>query len=201
MALVIYGDLRSGACLKVKWTVERLGLAYEWVHVDVVAGEARAGALRKLNPAAQVPTVLLPDGKALAQSNAILLHLGEGTTLSPEDPFWRAKMWEWLFWEQSSHEPYVGGRRNALIYRNTPEDQLDPVLKERGDAALARMEGWLAASPYLVDSKLSLADIALLPYTRLAHEGGFDLARYPAVREWVARAERELGVIDVPAAA
>lgn len=201
MTLVIYGDQRSGACLKVKWTVERLGLAYEWVEVDVVAGETQQARLRTLNPAAQVPTVLFEDGRALAQSNAILLHLGEGTTLSPEDPYWRAKMWEWLFWEQSSHEPYVGGRRNALVYRNTPEAELDPALKLKGEAALTRMEGWLAASPYLVDQRLTLADIALLPYTRLAPEGGFDLEPYPAVRAWIARAERELGVLDYAAAA
>lgn len=194
MALVIYGDLRSGACLKVKWTVERLGLAYDWVDVDVVAGGTRSPALRTLNSAAQVPTVLFEDGRALAQSNAILLHLGEGTTLAPEDPYWRAKMWEWLFWEQSSHEPYVGGRRNALVYRKTPEADLDPALKARGEAALSRMEGWLAASPYLVDQRLTLADIALLPYTRLAPEGGFDLDLYPAVKAWIVRAERELGV-------
>jgi glutathione S-transferase len=201
MTLVIYGDLRSGACLKVKWTAERLGLAYDWVDVDVTAGEAGKAGLRRLNPATQVPTVLFEDGRALAQSNAILLHLGEGTALSPEDPYWRAKMWEWLFWEQSSHEPFVGGRRNAMVYRNTPEAELDPALLEKGEAALARMEGWLAASPYLVDQRLSLADIALLPYTRLAAEGGFDLGRYPAVRDWVARAERELGVQDYAAAA
>jgi glutathione S-transferase len=201
MALVIYGDLRSGACLKVKWTAERLGLAYDWVDVDVTSGETQRAPLRALNPAAQVPTVLLEDGRALAQSNAILLHLGEGTTLSPEDPYWRSKMWEWLFWEQSSHEPFVGGRRNALVYRNTPEAELDPALEVKGRAALARMEGWLAASPYLVDQRLSLADIALLPYTRLAPEGGFDLDRYPAVQAWIARCERELGVLDYSAAA
>jgi glutathione S-transferase len=201
MALVIYGDLRSGACLKVKWTAERLGLAYDWVDVDVVAGETRRPPLRTLNPAAQVPTVLLEDGRALAQSNAILLHLGEGTILSPEDPYWRAKMWEWLFWEQSSHEPFVGARRNALVYHNTPEAELDPALKIKGEAALARMEGWLAASPYLVDQRLSLADIALLPYTRLAPEGGFDLDRFPAVQAWIVRAERELGLGYYEAAA
>jgi glutathione S-transferase len=147
-----------------------------------------------MNAAAQVPTVVLPDGKTLAQSNAIILHLAEGSDLIPDDPYWRAKMFEWLFWEQYSHEPYIAVRRFQKVYLDKPEAEIDPQLKVRGDAALARMETWLAGSHYLVKGALSLADIALVAYTRLAHEGGFDLDAFPAVRDWVKRVESELNL-------
>jgi glutathione S-transferase len=185
MALVIYGDLRSGNCLKVKWTADRLGLAYEWVEVDAFAGETRQPAFRALNPAAQVPTVLLPDGRTLAQSNAILLHLAEGSGLVPEDRFWRAKLLEWLFWEQSSHEPYLAPRRRS---RGGGE------LRAGGQAALARLESWLTSAPFLVGGRLSLADLALLPHTRMAPDAGFDLELYPAVRQWISRCEAALAL-------
>src|SRR5271168_3143435 len=140
MAITIYGDSISGNCLKVKWTAEHLGIAYEWIEVDVVKGEARSDAIRALNPAAQVPTVLFEDGRALAQSNAIIVHLAEGSSLIPADAYWRAKMFEWLFWEQYSHEPYIAVRRFQLLYLAKPVSDLDPRLLERGEAALSRME-------------------------------------------------------------
>jgi glutathione S-transferase len=194
MAITIYGDSISGNCLKVKWTAEHLSIPYEWVEVDVVKGEARSDTMRRMNPAAQVPTVLLQDGRALAQSNAIILHLAEGSSLIPADAFWRAKMFEWLFWEQYSHEPYLAVRRFQMKYLGKSEAELEPRLKERGDAALGRMEAWLEASPYLVDGALSCADIALLAYTRMAADGGFDLAEFPAVEAWVKRVDADLGL-------
>ena len=194
MPITIYGDSISGNCLKVKWTAEHLGLAYEWVEVDVVAGEARSDEMRRLNPAAQVPTVLLEDGRALAQSNAIIVHLAEGSRLIPADAYWRAKMFEWLFWEQYSHEPYVAVRRFQMRYLGKDEADLDPRLKERGEAALTRMEAWLQASPYLVGGALSCADISLVAYTRMADEGGFDLSQFPAVKAWVRRVDADLGL-------
>jgi glutathione S-transferase len=194
MAITVYGDSISGNCLKVKWTAEHLGIAFEWVEIDVVKGEAKSQAIRALNPAAQVPTVVFEDGRALAQSNAIVLHLAEGSPLIPEDRYWRAKMLEWMFWEQYSHEPYIAVRRFQLHYLSRPESELDPKLLERGEAALARMENWLQASPYLVSGGLSCADFVLAPYTRFAHEGGYSLAKFPAVKAWVARVEQDLGL-------
>jgi glutathione S-transferase len=194
MSLTIYGDSISGNCLKVKWTADKLGLAYDWVEVDVVKGQTRTDAFRTLNPAAQVPTVVLADGRPLAQSNAIIWHLGEGSELIPSDAYMRAKTLEWLFWEQYSHEPYIAVRRFQKLYLNTPEADIDPKLMARGEAALARMESWLSGSPYLVDSRLSLADISLVAYTRVAHEGGFDLAKFPGVAAWVVRVEQDLGL-------
>jgi len=194
MPITIYGDSISGNCLKVKWTAQHLDIPFEWIEVDVVKGEARSDAIRALNPAAQVPTVLFEDGRALAQSNAIIVHLAEGSSLIPADAYWRAKMFEWLFWEQYSHEPYIAVRRFQLHYLGKPAADLDPRLLERGEAALARMEAWLEASPYLVDGALTCADISLLAYTRLSHEGGFDLAKFPAVKAWVARVDTDLGL-------
>ena len=194
MPITIYGDSISGNCLKVKWTAEYLAIPYEWIEVDVVKGEARSDRIRALNPAAQVPTVLLEDGRALAQSNAIIVHLAEDSALIPKDAYWRAKMWEWLFWEQYSHEPYIAVRRFQKHYLGKPEAEIDPKLMERGRAALARMEAWLGASPYLVDGALTCADISLVAYTRFADEGGFDLGEFPAVAAWVARVEADLGL-------
>ncbi len=194
MTITIYGDSISGNCLKVKWTADRLSIPYEWIEVDVVKGETQRDEFRRLNPAAQVPTVMFEDGRTLAQSNAIIVHLAEGSPLIPADAYWRAKMYEWLFWEQYSHEPYIAVRRFHMLYLGVPEAELDPKLKERGEHALARMEKWLEASPYLVGGALTCADISLLAYTRMAHEGGFDLAAFPAVAAWVKRIDAELGL-------
>jgi glutathione S-transferase len=196
--LRIYGDALSGNCLKVRWTAERLGVAYDWVQVDVAGGETRSPAFLAMNPAGQVPTVLLADGRPLAQSNAIILHLAEGSALIPADAYLRARMLEWLFWEQYSHEPAIAVARFQMRFLGKPAAERDEKLVQRGEAALARMEGALAGSAFLVGDRLSLADIALVAYTRWAHEGGFDLAAYPAVQAWVARVEAELGLSSPP---
>ncbi|HZZ35146.1 MAG TPA: glutathione S-transferase family protein [Caulobacteraceae bacterium] len=194
MPITIYGDKVSGNCLKVKWTAERIGRPHTWIDVDVVAGETRAPAFLAMNPAGQVPTVVLEDGRVLAQSGAIILHLAEGSDLIPADAYDRARMFEWMFWEQYSHEPAIAVARFQMKYLGKPRAELDARLDERGHAALARMETALAAAPFLVGGALTLADIALVAYTRMAGDGGFDLAEYPAVKAWVARVEGELGL-------
>jgi glutathione S-transferase len=196
MTLQIYGDRISGNCLKVKWTAEKLGVAHRWIQTEVRKGETRTPEFLAINPAGQVPTVVLDDGRPLAQSNAIILHLAEGSALIPTDPYARARMLDWMFWEQNSHEPYVAVARRLRLIEGRPADQVDPGLMQRGAAALARLEQQLAATPFLVGEALTLADVALVAYTRVAHEGGFDLAAYPAVNAWVARVEAELGVAD-----
>ena len=191
----IYGDSISGNCLKVKWTAEFLGLGYDWVEVDIMAGESRTPAFLALNPAGQVPVVVLDDGRPLSQSNAILLHLAEGSALIPADAYDRARMLEWMFWEQYSHEPYVAVARFQVTYQGKPVAELEPRLVERGQAALQRLEDGLAASAYLVGERLSLADVALVAYTRMAGDGGFELAGYPRVVAWIARVERALNIV------
>ncbi|MDP3489117.1 MAG: glutathione S-transferase family protein [Phenylobacterium sp.] len=194
MSLKIYGDSISGNCLKVKWTAERLGLDYQWIEIDLLKGQTRALEFMAINPAGQVPVVVLPDGRALAQSNAIILHLAEGSDLIPADAYARARMLEWMFWEQYSHEPYVAVARFHVVYQGRAVADLDPKLVAKGEGALQRLEDGLADAQFLVGDQLSLADVALVAYTRLAGEGGFDLARYPKVQAWIARVETALPI-------
>ncbi|WP_114359716.1 MULTISPECIES: glutathione S-transferase family protein [Rhodopseudomonas] len=190
----IYGDLNSGNCLKVKWTCDRLGLPYDWIAVDTMKGESRTPAFLALNPAGQVPVVAFDDGRTLAQSNAIIRYLARGSDLVPADPWLQAKIDEWLFWEQYSHEPYIAVCRFQMVYLGMPAGELDPDRVRRGHAALTRMEQHLAQFDFLVGDRLTLADVALLAYTRMAEQGGFALQDYPAVRAWIARAEAGLGL-------
>jgi glutathione S-transferase len=190
----IYGDSNSGNCLKVKWACDYLRKPYEWVAVDTMKGETRTPAFLKLNGAGQVPVLELDDGRALAQSNAIIRYLAVGSDLIPKDAFAAAKMDEWLFWEQYSHEPYIAVCRFQMVYLGKPASDLDTDKIKGGYAALARMEHQLAATRFLVGDSVSLADVSLLAYTRLAHEGGFHLDGYGAVRRWIGEAERALNL-------
>jgi glutathione S-transferase len=190
----IYGDSNSGNCLKVKWVCDRLALPYSWIDIDTVKGQSRTPEFLKLNGWGQVPTVVLDDGRAMSQSNAIIRYLARGSGLIPDDAFAAAKMDEWLFWEQNSHEPYVAACRFQMVYLGKPVSDLDPDKVKRGYAALARMEHQLAASRFLIGDSFSLADVSLLAYTRVAHEGGFHLDGYAAVRRWIGEAEQALGL-------
>jgi glutathione S-transferase len=190
----IYGDSISGNCLKVRWTADHLRIPYEWIETDVVKAETRTPAFLAINPAGQVPTVVLADGRPLAQSNAIILHLAEGSDLIPVDAYARAKMLEWLFWEQYSHEPYVAVARFQVRFAGKPVSDLEPRLVERGKAALKRMDQALAGAAFLVGDRLSLADVALVAYTREAGDGGFRLADYPHVQAWIGRVEQALAI-------
>ncbi|HWE44986.1 MAG TPA: glutathione S-transferase family protein [Caulobacteraceae bacterium] len=190
----VYGDSISGNCHKVRWVLDLLEIPYEWHETSALDGTTRKRDFLTINPAGQVPAMVLDDGRTLAQSNAMILYLAEDSRLIPADPYDRGRMFEWLFWEQYSHEPYVAVRRFQLRYLNRAPGDLDPKLWDRGSAALLRLEDALIRSPYLVGEQLSLADIALVAYTRLAGEGGFDLSHYPAVGRWIARVEHDLGI-------
>ena len=190
----IFGDSNSGNCLKVKWVCDALALPYGWIEIDTLKGESRTAEFLKLNGAGQVPTVVLDDGRALAQSNAIIRYLARGSDLIPDDAFAAAKMDEWLFWEQYSHEPYLAVCRFQMRYLGKPASDLDPDKVRRGYAALARMEHQLAGTRFLLGEKISLADVALLAYTRVAHEGGFHLDGYASLRRWIGESEQALGL-------
>lgn len=194
MSLQIFGDSISGNCLKVKWVADHLGLDYRWTEVDIMKGESRTPEFLARNPAGQVPLVVLADGRPLAQSNAIILHLAEGSDLIPSDAYERARMLEWMFWEQYSHEPYVAVARFQVKYEGRDPASLDAKLVSRGIAALARLEVGLEGRDYLASDRLSLADVALVAYTRLAGEGGFDLAPYPNLHAWIQRVEGALAI-------
>src|SRR5262249_37519798 len=140
----ILGDTNSGNCLKVKWVCDRLSLPYRWIDIATMKGETRQPEFLKLNSAGQVPTIELDDGRTLAQSNAIIRYLARGSDLIPADPYAAAKMDEWLFWEQYSHEPYIAVCRFQMVYLGKPASELDPEQVKPGDAALARIEQHLS---------------------------------------------------------
>ncbi len=190
----IYGDDRSGNCLKVRWTADHLNLPYIWHEVLALTGQTASSAFRALNPFGQVPVVRLDDGRTLAQSNAIILYLAEGSSLIPHDAFDRAKMFEWLFWEQYSHEVVIAVRRAKVHLLGQTDAEIDPSLLPRGQVVLSRMNDHLAERDWFVGSAFTLADMALLPYTRFADQGGFELYRYPAIQAWIKRCEAFLGL-------
>jgi len=185
----VYGTADSGNCYKVKLALEQLGLPYRWVEVDSTRGETRTAEFLARNPNGKVPTLELEDGAFLPESNAILHYLADGSALLPAGRLERARVLQWMFFEQYSHEPYVAVARSIL--RNTPPDSPRraelPRLRERGHQALAVMEGHLARRPFFVGERYSIADIALYAYTHCAADGGFDLGRYASVQAWLAR--------------
>ena len=199
--LKVYGDRRSGNCHKIRWVLNELAMPFEWIDIDILAGESRTESFLNLNPNGRIPVIELADGQTLAESNAILLYLAEGSPLLPSDPWQRAQVYEWLFFEQYSHEPYIATSRFIVQYLgNPPERQADLAARQTpGYAALGVMESALAASEFLTGDHFTVADIALYAYTHVADEGGFDLNRYPAVRAWLARIPLRPGYLAMDA--
>jgi glutathione S-transferase len=193
-AMTVFGDSISGNCLKVKFVADRLGIPYDWVETSVLKKETRTPEFLKLNPAGQVPLVMFADNGPLAQSNAIMLHLAENTDLIPEDAFDRALMFQWLFWEQYSHETAIAVLRFHRFYLKKPQDEIDPGLVPKCERVLDIMQDHLKNRAYFVGEQLSLADIALVAYTRFAHQADLDLTRWPAVQAWVRRVEDNLKI-------
>ncbi len=190
----IYGDLISGNCLKVKYTADCLGLDYEWVDIDINKGESKTQQFLAKGPQGQVPLIELDDGRTLAQSNAIIRYLASGTQLLPRDDFAGAKVDEALFWEQYSHEPYIAVSRFQMLYSGRSASERDDWRVERGEAALDFMDAHLVSRTFWCDSGFSVADISLVAYTRVAHEGGFDLSTRDSLRRWIASVEQALGL-------
>ncbi|UTW57395.1 glutathione S-transferase family protein [Kordiimonas sp. SCSIO 12603] len=181
----IYGDKISGNCLKVKYVADYLKQAYEWVDVSVVEGEAKSEAFLNINPAGQVPAIQLNNASTLAQSNAIMLFLAKDSELIPADSFLEAKMNEWLFWEQYSHETAIAVSRFQVVYKAVPFSEVDPELIKKSYAALDVMEKHLQESDWFLGDHFSLADIALYAYTQFAEEVGFDMSEYTATVLWL----------------
>ena len=179
----------SGNCYKVRLALEQLGLPYRWVEVDPGAGQTRTPEFLAMNPNGKVPTLQLEDGTFLAESNAILNYLAEGSRLLPAERLARAQVLQWMFFEQYSHEPYIAVARAILRYQppDSPRRAELPRLQERGQQALAVMEKHLAREPFFVGARYTIADIALYAYTHCAADGGFDLAVCPAVTTWLQR--------------
>jgi len=188
--LTLYQQQDSGNCYKPRLLLAHLRLPFGVVDIDANDGSTRAPDYLARNPNGKVPLIEFADGRRLAESNAILLHLAEGTPLLPEDAFDRAKVYEWLFFEQYSHEPTIAVRRSLTIYP-ARRDQATPErmakLLEEGNQVLGVMETRLAAADWLAGADFSIADMALYAYTHMAEEGGFDLAVFPGITAWLAR--------------
>jgi len=187
--LAVYGMAESGNCYKVKLALEQLQLPYRWVEVSTTQGETRSAEFLARNPNGQVPTLELEDGGFLPESGAILHYLAEGTPLLPAERLGRARVLQWMFFEQYSHEPCIAVP--LAIVRHQPPDSPRhaelPRLQERGRKALAVMEQHLGQEPFFAAGRYTIADIALYAYTHCAADGGFDLGAYPAVRAWLER--------------
>jgi glutathione S-transferase len=199
--VLLYNSPVSGNCYKVRLLLAHLGLPYERRDVDVVDRSNRPELLGELNPALRVPTLVLDDGRPIAESGAILWYFGEGTRFVPEDAYERAQVLQWMFFEQYDHEPAIAVARFWLSYSgraDTMRDQL-PEWREKGNRALAALEAHLAGRTWLVGEQMTLADIALYAYTHVAGEGGFDLEPYPAVRAWLERVSSEPGHVSIDA--
>jgi glutathione S-transferase len=199
--LTIHGDMQSGNCLKVKYVADHLRIAYRWVEVDIMKGESRTPEFLAMNPQGQVPVVRLGDGTFLAQSNAILCYLARGSDLLPEEPLARARVDEWLFWEQNAHEVFVAGTIFQMVYLNKGVGEREAWRLKRAEAALDLMERVLGGRAFIAGETMSVADIALLAYTRRAPLGGFDLSGRGSVLAWIARCEERLGLEPLKAAA
>jgi len=197
----VYGMSTSGNCHKVRMTLEALGLPYEWTETDTVRGDTRSAQFLAMNPNGKAPVLEIEPGNYLPESNAILCYLAEGTPLLPAERLPRARVMQWLFFEQYSHEPYIAVAR--FLRRFHPDPGSQKALAESkmagGYRALEVMEKHLASNPYFVGGSYSIADIALYAYTHVADEGGFDLARFPAVQAWLARVRAQPGYVGMPA--
>jgi len=199
--MLLYDSAVSGNCYKVRLLLAHLGLPYETHELSVTDRSDRPGVLGDLNPAQRVPTLVLDDGRALAESNAILWYLGDGTQYVPADRLERAQVLQWQFFEQYDHEPTIAVVRFWVAYSGRPEAFADR-LEERtaaGYRALDAMERHLEGRSFLVGERYTLADISLYAYTHVAHEGGFDLARHPAIRTWLARVAAQPGHVPIDA--
>ena len=197
----LYNSAVSGNCYKVRLLLAQLGLEYETVEMSVVDRSNRAEVLGELNPGLRVPTLVLDDGRPLAESNAIIWYFGDGTRYVPDDPYERARVLQWQFFEQYSHEPNIAVARFWKTYSGQPEkfERQRERLLAGGYAALDAMERHLEGRTFLVADDYSLADISLYAYTHVAHEGDFDLDPYPAIRAWLERVAAQPGHVPIDA--
>jgi glutathione S-transferase len=195
--MLLYDSAVSGNCYKVRLLLAKLGIPFERRELSVFDRSDRPDVLGDLNPALRVPTLVLDDGRSLSESNAILWYFGDGTEYVPTDPYERAQVMQWQFFEQYDHEPNIAVARFWALADITPSEADGEAKRKGGERALAAMERHLAERDYLVGDRLSIADIALYAYTHVAPEGGYSLRPYPAVREWLARVSVQPGHIAI----
>jgi glutathione S-transferase len=194
--ITVYGYAASGNCWKVRQILELTGQPFRWVDTDSNAGATRTPEFLAMNPNGKVPLVELDDGARITESNAILAHFAEGTVWLPAPGLPRTRVFEWLFFEQYSHEPYIAVARNWIRFLKAKQSYADrlPDVWARGNRALGVMEQRLRNHSWLTDGGMTIADIALFAYTHVAEEGEFDLSPYPGVRAWLERSKQHPGI-------
>ena len=196
--LKLYDYLDSGNGYKVRLLLHQLGIPFERIELDIEAGASRTPEFLARNPNGRIPTLELEDGRHLAESNAIQWYLADGTPFLPDDAYERALVLQWMFFEQYSHEPYIAVLRHwakiGVLEERAAEVE---ARRPRGIEALGVMEGHLAERDFFVGGRYSIADIALYAYTHVAHEGGFDVADFPAVRRWLTRVAEQPGHVPI----
>jgi glutathione S-transferase len=199
--MLLYDSPVSGNCYKVRLLLAHLGIPYERQTVDVVDRSNRRELLGELNPGLRVPTLVLDDGRSLGESGAILWFFGDGTRFVPEDPYLRAQVLQWMFFEQYDLEPAIAVVRFWVAYSGRPEafEPERPAKMKAGARVLRMLDEHLDGREYLVGDALTLADIALYGYTHVAEEGGFSLEPHAAVRAWLRRVASEPGHVPIDA--
>lgn len=197
----VYGDSRSGNCFKIRHLCAELGIEYDWQEVDILAGETRTPQFLSMNPNGRIPVIDLGGGRYLAESNAILAYLADGSLLPGRDRYERAVVLQWMFFEQYSHEPNIATSRFIIRYLGNPPDRQAALAEKRaaGERALGVMQQRLAEADFMAGERFTLADIALFAYTHVAGEGGFDLGPYPAIRAWIDRVAGRPGFVPMEA--
>jgi len=195
--LRLYDYPPSQNAWKVRLLLNHLRLPYERVPVSIFEGESRRADFLAKNPAGAVPVLEVEPGRFIAESNAILCYLAEGTPYLPEDRLARAKAMQWLFFEQSYVEPQIGSLRywtlTGKLARRSPE--MIAAKRSASRWALDALERQLATTPFLAGDRYTIADMAVFAYAALAEEAGLDLAPYPAFRAWIARVAAQPGFL------
>ena len=189
----LFGDSISGNCYKLQLACSQLGIEHDWHETDIMAGESRSETFLEMNPNGKVPLAKLPDGRCLAESNAILSYLADGSELAGVGRYGKACVLQWMFFEQYSHDPYIATSRFIVQYLGNPADRQADLESKRsgGYKALSVMDGHLAGRNFLANDAYSIADIALYAYTHVAHEGGFELGDYANIRTWLTRLQQQ----------
>ncbi|BAY61872.1 glutathione S-transferase domain-containing protein [Calothrix brevissima NIES-22] len=197
--LRLYDFLPSGNGYKIRLLLTQIGMPFERIEVDITKGETRTPEFLSKNPRGKIPLLEIEPGKYLSESNAILVYLSEGTEFLPYDRFLRAQVMQWLFFEQSSHEPFIATSRYLISILGKAEEYQEAIKQRRepGYAALKLMEKHLSANQFFVGERYTIADIALFAYTHVADEGGFDLTQFSAIQAWIERVKSQSGYISI----
>jgi len=197
--LRLYDFLPSGNGYKIRLLLTQIGMPFERIELNITKGETRTPEFLSKNPNGKIPLLEIEPGKYLAESNAILVYLSEGTEFLPYDRFLRAQVLQWLFFEQHSHEPFIATSRFLISILGKPEEHQEAIKQrsEQGYAALKVMEKHLTAHSFFVGDRYTIADIALFAYTHVADEGGFDLTQFSAIQAWIERIKSQSGYITI----